>query len=304
MTTSGILNVDKEAGWTSFQVVAMVRKGTGVRKVGHAGTLDPSASGVLVVGLGQGVRVTEYVMEQPKVYRARIELGVATDTYDTEGQPVARGDYAGVTESDVREALAGFIGSVQQVPPVYSAVKVGGQPAYRLARQGKPVVLKARTARIDRIELLAFQPPLVALEVECGKGTYLRSLAHDVGQQLGCGAHLAGLVRTRVGPFTLDTAVSMAALRQALLDDSWRDLLSPIDYGLVHLPALTLDYEDEKDVRHGCAVALDPGSPPAGVPQEAGQRCRAYGEDGSLVAVLAYDAKTVMWRPEKVFAGL
>ncbi len=304
MTTSGILNVDKEVGWTSFQVVALVRKGTGVRKVGHAGTLDPCASGVLLLGLGQGVRITEYLMEQAKVYRARIDLGVVTDTYDAEGRTLARGDYSLVTEAGLREALGQYVGSVQQVPPVYSAVKVGGQPAYRLARQGKPVILKARTARIDRIELLTFQPPLVQLEVECGKGTYLRSLAHDLGQQLGCGAHLAGLVRTRVGPFSLDAAVSLAALREALLDGSWHDLLSPIDYGLLHLAALTLDCEDEKDVRHGCSVTLDPGSLPAGVPLQPGQRCRAYGEDGSLVAVLIYDETTLMWRPEKVFAHL
>ncbi|HEU4758729.1 MAG TPA: tRNA pseudouridine(55) synthase TruB [Dehalococcoidia bacterium] len=304
MTASGILNIDKEAGWTSFQVVAMVRKGSGVRKVGHAGTLDPSASGVLLVCLGQAVRVSEYLMELAKVYRARIALGVATDTYDTEGQPVATGDYSGVTEAHVREALARFVGSVQQLPPVYSAVKVGGQPAYRLARRGQPVVLKPRTARIDRIELLAFEPPLVELEVECGKGMYVRTLAHDLGQQLGCGAHLAGLVRTRVGPFSLDAAASLTALRQALLDGSWPDLLSPIDYGLLHLPALTLDCEDEKDVRHGCSVTLDAGSLPAGVAAEGGQRCRAYGEDGSLVAVLIYDEKTLMWRPEKVFTAL
>ncbi len=299
---TGILNVNKDADWTSFRVVALVRRGSGERKVGHAGTLDPAATGVLLVCLGQAVRVSEYLMELPKVYRAQIVLGMATDTYDAEGRPTSTGDFAAITEQALEAALQSFVGLIQQVPPSFSAIKVAGQPAHRLARKGQQPVLKARPARIDRIELLRFQPPTVEVEVECGKGTYIRSLAHDLGQHLGCGAHLAGLTRRRVGPFTLDSAVTMAQLEEALRDGTWPDLLLPIDYGLTNLPAVTLDYEDEKDVRHGCPLAAGLAAfAPLGEPAP-NQRCRAYAEDGSFVAVIAYDGQARLWRPEKVFS--
>ncbi|MBI2914101.1 MAG: tRNA pseudouridine(55) synthase TruB [Chloroflexi bacterium] len=300
--TSGILNVDKPAGYTSFQVVALVRRGSGVRKVGHAGTLDPAATGVLVVCLGQAARVSEYLMELPKVYRAGITLGTATDTYDGEGKPTFTADFSGISEGQLMAALSSFVGSIEQTPPAFSAVKVRGQPAYRLARRGQQPLLKPRPARIDRIEVLRFQAPLVELQVECGKGTYIRSLAHDLGQRLGCGAHLSGLTRTRVGPFTLDSAVTLAELEEALAEGTWPSLLLPIDCGLIALPAVTLDMEDEKDIRHGCPLSAGQSAlaPPSG--PVAGQRCRAYGEDGSLVAVITYDSRADVWRPEKVFA--
>lgn len=304
MNAAGILNLNKDADLTSFQVVALVRKGSGMRKVGHAGTLDPTATGILLICLGQAVRVSEYLMELPKVYRAHIVLGTATDTYDSEGQPTSTGDFTGVTEELVRAALQRFVGLIQQIPPSFSAVKVRGQPAHRLARKGQQPTLKPRPARIDRIELLGFDPPLVEVEVECGKGTYIRTLAHDLGQRLGCGAHLGSLIRTRVGPFTLDSAVTLPELQQAFHDGTWRDLRLPIDYGLVDLPAVTLDYEDEKDIRHGCPLFANLSAfAPLGEPVP-GQRCRAYAEDGSFVAVIIYDGEARLWRPEKVFAPL
>jgi len=302
MNYSGILSVNKDAGYTSFQIVAWVRRGSGERKVGHAGTLDPAATGVLVVCLGQAVRVSEYLMELPKVYRAHIALGMATDTYDAEGKPTFVGDFGNITEQQLREALQSFIGPIQQTPPAFSAVKVRGQPAHRLARKGQLPVLKPRPVRVDRIELLQFQPPLLELEVACGKGTYIRTLAHDLGQRLGCGAHLAGLTRTRVGPFTLDSAVTLAELEGALQDGTWPSLLLPIDYGLIALPAVTLDIEDEKDIRHGCPLPANVSAfAPLGEPVPA-QRCRAYAEDGSLVAIISYDSRADVWRPDKVFA--
>lgn len=304
MNAAGILNINKAADLTSFQVVALVRKGSGVRKVGHAGTLDPTATGVLLVCLGQAVRVSQYLMELPKTYRAHIVLGTATDTYDREGRPTASGDYSGVSEALLRATLQRFLGPIQQVPPAFSAVKVRGQPAHRLVRKGLQPTLKPRPARIDRIELLGFDPPLVEIEVECGKGTYIRTLAHDLGQQLGCGAHLGGLTRTRVGPFNLDSAISLPELERAFGDGTWRDLRLPIDYGLIDLPAVTLDCEDEKDIRHGCPLFANLSAfAPLGEPVS-GQRCRAYGEDGSLAAIVVYDGEALLWRPEKVFAPL
>jgi tRNA pseudouridine55 synthase len=295
--TSGILVIDKPLGASSFDVVRMVRRGTAERRVGHAGTLDPAATGVLVVLLGQATRITEYLMDMRKTYRATVRLGIETSTYDAEGEVVRQADASGVTEERLRETLAGFVGQIEQVPPAHSAVKVDGERAYHRARRGEAVALKARPAMVYRIDLLRFEPPDAEIEVECGRGTYIRSLAHDVGERLGCGAHLASLVRTRVGPFAIEAAADEAALRAAFDDESWPELLQPIDCGLMALPAITLEIEDEKDVRHGQAVDIAGVEPPAD-----GTQARGYAEDGSLVGIIVFDAKSGMWRPRKVFA--
>ena len=279
-----------------------MRKGGGVKKAGHAGTLDPLASGVLLVLLGQAVRISEYLMDLPKTYGATVRLGVATDTYDSEGTTTQVAESGGVSREDVARALTAFVGEIEQTPPVFSAVKVKGEPAYRLARKGADVVLKPRPARIDRIELLRFEAPDVEIEVECGKGTYIRSLAHDLGQALGCGAHLAGLQRTRVGPFAVDSAVSLEELQRAFESGDWRDLVLPMDCGLTHLPAITLHIEDEKDIRHGQAVSIDEDRL-VGIGVEDGRVYRAYAEDGGLVALVTYDGAVGVWRARKVFDG-
>lgn len=282
-------------------MVRAVRQATGEKRVGHAGTLDPAATGLLLVCIGQAVRVTEYLMEMTKTYRARVRLGIATDTYDAEGEPTFTGDAAGVTEDAVREVLQDFVGDVQQVPPSFSALKVRGQAAYRLARRGQAVTMAARPVRIYRLELVRFEAPELEVEVECGKGTYVRTLAHDIGVRLGTGGHLAGLVRTRIGPFDLDSAVPLPRFLQATTAGSWRELLRPMDFGLLELPPVTLGIEDEKDIRHGQAVRLEDGALPW--QPEPGRCYRAYGEDGSLVGILTYDGEQGAWRPQKVFAG-
>ncbi len=303
MTPQGILNVEKPAGRTSFQIVALVRRQSGVKKVGHAGTLDPIATGVLLICLGQAVRVSEYLMELPKTYRGTVRLGVATDTYDAAGIPVFEGDTEAVSEERLRVALEALERQEQQVPPSHSAVKVGGTPAYRLARAGRPVRLRPRKARIERIDLISYRPPLVVeIEVQCGKGTYIRTLAHDLGRLLGCGAHLQALRRTAVGPFSSEDAISTQRLETALADGTWQHLLLPLDYGLGHVPTVHLDAEMEKEVRYG--RPLEPDSPPfQHLPNaQNGERCRAYAEEGTFLAILRYDASSSRWRPQKVFA--
>jgi tRNA pseudouridine55 synthase len=298
---SGILNVNKPVGPTSFQVVGMVRRRSGVKRVGHAGTLDPMAGGVLLVCLGQASRVSEYLMGLPKAYRATVRLGASTTTYDAEGEVVREGDYAGVTRAVVEEALAGFVGEIMQAPPAYSAVKVEGERAYRRARRGEDVAPAPRKTEVYRIDVLRFEPPEVEIDVECGKGTYIRSLAHDLGEKLGCGAHLSALTRTRVGPFRIEDAIAMAELEAAFERGDWVEHLLPLDYGLIHMPQVTLHIEDEKDIRHGQAVAID-GERTEGIPAISdGMLCRAYAEDGSLVAIIRYDAALGMWRARKVF---
>lgn len=296
--TSGILPVNKPAGKTSFDVVRYVRRATGERRVGHAGTLDPMATGVLLILLGQATRITEYLMDLPKVYRATIRLGVETTTYDREGEVVATAPVE-VSEERLREALSGFVGAIMQVPPAHSAVKIDGERAYNRARRGESPVMKARPTRIDRIELLRFAPPDAEIEVECGRGTYIRSLAHDLGEQLGCGAHLASLERTRVGPFAVEACADEEALASAFEAGTWPDLVQPMDCGLLALPAITLDIEDEKDLRHGQPVDIGENENASD-----GVEARAYAEDGSLIGIIRFDAALARWRPRKIFALL
>ena len=298
---SGILNINKPRGPTSFDIVRAVRRGTGEKRVGHAGTLDPAASGVLLILLGQASRITEYLMDLPKVYRAVVRLGVATTTYDAEGEVTARNKVS-VSERRLRDVLIEFVGEIQQTPPTYSALKIEGQPAYRLARRGEALEMKPRPVRVYGVDLLTFDAPDAEIEVECGRGTYIRSLAHDIGQALGCGAHLAALERTRIGPFTVEHALPMDDIAADFADGTWREYVQPMDGGLINLPALTVPIEDEKDLRHGQAVDLDTDT--AGRLSECPDRleARGYAEDGSLIGILRYDAAIAMWRPRKIFA--
>jgi tRNA pseudouridine55 synthase len=301
LPAGGILNFNKPRGLTSFSAIGPVRNGTGQRRVGHAGTLDPLADGVLLICVGAATRVIEYLMDLPKVYRATVHLGIETDTYDAEGKVVATHD-VDVSEDAVREALGRFVGEIDPQPPAYSAVKVGGRPAYQLARRGEELDLRPRRVMVYRIDLLRFAPPEIEIEVECGRGTYVRSLAHDLGQALGCGAHLALLTRTRVGPFRIEDSADESALAAAFADGTWPDLLQPIDCALMHMPALTVPIEDEKDLRHGQSAHVDDEAAlQAAGPLSDGLLVRGYAEDGSLIGILRYEAATGNWHPRKIF---
>jgi len=298
---AGILNFNKPRGRTSFSVIGLVRKGSGVRRVGHAGTLDPLAEGVLIVCVGAAVRITEYLMDLPKVYRGTVRLGIEMDTYDAEGEVVATNDM-NVSEDALRQALAAFSGEIEQRPPAHSAIKVGGRPAYERARKGEKLDLPARKVTVHRLDLLRFEPPELEIEIECSRGTYVRSLAHDLGQALGCGAHLSALTRTRVGPFRVEDALDEAGLEAAFGDGTWPEPLQPIDCGLMQLPALTVPIEDEKDLRHGQAARIDDEEALRGVgPLSDALQVRGYAEDGSLIGILRYDAATELWHAHKIF---
>jgi len=219
MTRDGILNLDKPRGPTSHDVVARIRRLTGVRRVGHAGTLDPLATGVLLICIGRATRVSEYLMTGRKVYRARARLGVTTDTYDAEGQVVAEAEVE-ASRAQVEAALAQFRGQIAQVPPMYSAIKHQGTSLHRLARQGIEVEREPRPVEIFRLELTAWEPPECTLEMTCSRGTYVRSLVHDLGQTLGCGAYLTGLIRLASGDFA-DSARRLCQ-GQAIANSEWQ----------------------------------------------------------------------------------
>lgn len=296
----GFLNLNKPRGLTSHSVVDRVRALTGVRRVGHAGTLDPLATGVLLVCIGRATRVVEYLMCGKKVYRARVRLGITTDTYDTEGQVVAQAPVE-VDQGEVEAALADFRGRIMQLPPVYSAIKRKGVPLHRLARKGVEIErtsLKPRQLEIFRLELTDWKPPECTLEITCSPGTYVRALAHDLGQALGCGAHLIGLVRMASGEFRLEDAVTLEQFTQAVRRDHWLDMLHPIDAALARFPALQLDEDAARRLCAGQGVPV-----PAGAGELGEELARAYGPDGTFLALATYNSAADMWWPRKVFAG-
>lgn len=293
---NGILNLNKPSGMTSHDVVARVRRLLKIKRVGHAGTLDPLATGVLLVCIGQATRVAEYLMASPKSYRARVQLGVSTDTCDAEGAVVATVPVPELTPDDLRGALAPFVGAIQQAPPAFSAIKQDGVPLYRLARRGEAVTPPPRPVTIHRIELLSWQSPTLELAVDCDPGTYIRSLARDLGAALGCGAMLAGLVRTRSGAFTLEDALTLDALAAEVAAGRIAGALHPLRAALARLTAVPVSAAEVDALRKGQAIPCS--QPPAG----ADRLGYAVTELGAAVAILAYDAGRNAWQPEKVFA--
>jgi tRNA pseudouridine55 synthase len=296
VSIDGILNVLKPTGKTSFAVVSLVRRWSGERRVGHAGTLDPDATGVLVVCLGQAARIVEYLAGAGKTYQAEIELGVTTDTYDVAGKVVDRCDPSFVTEEQVRQVLGSFHGTVAQLPPMHSAIHYKGKRLYELARRGIEVDRKPRQVEFLRLELLVWQPPVVTVEVDCSGGTYIRSLAQDIGMALGCGAYLKRLVRLKSGPFHIYDAVPLAVLEEAFRGGDWQSYVHPMDEVLLDWPAAILDGESEALVRKGADVELHF----AGDAMPMGSHCRAYSADGHFLAVLT-KTDAGLWHPEKVF---
>jgi tRNA pseudouridine55 synthase len=288
----GFLNIDKPLGMTSHDVVARVRRrarqlaGHEI-KVGHAGTLDPLASGVLVVCLGAAARLSDEVMHTTKRYRAVVHFGVTTETDDGEGDIIAARPLDGVDESAIRRALDGFVGEIDQIPPMYSAIRQGGRKLYELARAGKTVERAARRVRIDSITLLEWRPPLATIDVVCGSGTYIRSLARDLGGHLGCGAHLAALTRTASGVFCLEDA---ARLDDLLAAESWDGYIIPPRAALPHWAFRKVDAAQASDLRHGRAIRHE---------LQGTEKLLIEDESGALIALVR--AKDGWLKPEKVF---
>jgi tRNA pseudouridine55 synthase len=294
----GILNIDKPQNITSFSVVALVRRLSGEKRVGHGGTLDPAATGVLPVCLGRGTKVIEFLVDATKTYRAQVELGTATDTYDGSGQVTQKRDPSGIDRPQMETALESFRGSIWQTPPMYSAVKYRGQPLYKLARAGIEVERQSRPVKIHRLEIIAWQPPLVTLEIECGKGTYIRSLAHNLGGSLGCGAYLKSLVRTRCGVLALEDAVSVSQLAEACHYGYWQHFVYPVDTVLEHHSAIIVGEATEEMIRKGSPLPLEHLSRREN--GDFGQNlCRAYTRDGRFLGMLHHLPGKGLWQPRK-----
>jgi tRNA pseudouridine55 synthase len=295
----GILIVNKPAGWTSFDVVKYVRGRCGEKRVGHAGTLDPAATGVLPLLLGSATRLTEYLVDTTKTYEATIELGTVTDTYDADGEVLSRTDASGITRQAIEAALEAFRGEIMQAPPAYSAIKRAGVPLYRMARRGEEVTLEPRPVFVESVDMIEYEAPELRLRVSCGKGFYVRSLAHDLGAALGVGGCLTNLVRTRVGSFAIEEAVGMDTLRTELESGAWRHRIWAPDEVLLSWRATILGDENATRLRNGLNALVIPRD---GVEVGEGDVCRAYTADGDFLAVMrALDGER--WRPEKVFLG-
>ncbi|MCY4023631.1 MAG: tRNA pseudouridine(55) synthase TruB, partial [Anaerolineaceae bacterium] len=270
-------------------VVARLRRALRLRKLGHTGTLDPLATGVLVLCVGQATRLSEYVMRGDKRYLAVVRPGVSTASYDTEGEVLDRRDASGLQREAVMQALDRFRGDQEQLPPMYSAVKQDGRKLYELARAGVTVTRRPRRVTVHALELVDWTPPTFTLELTCSAGTYVRSLAHDLGQALGTGAHLAALTRTASGAFRLEDATAPDDL---LARPNWRSLLVSASQALPQIPPLCLDEAARDHLLQGRAVARREGDPSSAL-------ALALTPAGSLLAIVEDDAS--LWRPRKVF---
>jgi len=294
---SGILVVDKPVGMTSHDVVQIIRSGTGIRRAGHTGTLDPRASGVLVILIGPAVRLSEFVSASDKRYQAILRLGSTTDTYDAEGRFTRQSSApVDISEEKFEEALKQFIGEIEQTPPPFSAVKMHGRKAYEMARQGEEVDLTPRKIQVYHLEVLEWAPPEVVIDVHCSSGTYVRSLANDMGNVLGCGAYLIGLRRTKSGRFSLRDAVPLRKLQDAFLAGNWYEYLIPAAEALADWPAIELNPDDVEEIKHGHRVKAAPDTKPGLV--------RGVSMAGELIAIMELaqgEDGSPEWQPKKVF---
>ncbi len=293
---TGFLNINKPLQLTSHDVVATVRRRyraqTGLKKVGHAGTLDPLADGVLVICLGAATRLSEYIMPSRKTYRARITLGATTSTDDAAGEILTRNDARHITPADIESAIPRFLGETQQIPPMYSAIKLGGKKLYELARKGETVARPPRKVTIHAIELVDWCNPVLELKVHCGAGTYIRSLARDLGEALATGAYLSGLTRLASGIFKLTDSIALDAICHS---DNWvRHIISTYD-ALRNHKRITLPEPDCRRLRQGGFIRR---------PQNPVDDSHVFAFDAYRQLVAVLEPREALWKPRKVFPSM
>jgi len=291
--TSGVLVVDKAPGGTSFDVVALVRRRLRVRRVGHAGTLDPGATGVLAILIGEATKLAPYLTEQDKEYVATLRFGIATDTQDLTGRVLAEAPVPPLTVASLTEATRPFVGRIQQVPPMYSAVHHEGRRLYELAREGREVPRQPREVVVHAITVEEVTPPTARLRIVCGKGTYVRALARDLGAALGCGAVVERLVRTRVGPYTLADAVRGDELGRLEPAAIWARVRPPVS-ALAAWPQVRLDARATVAFLHGQTVSAPPGLPPGA------RHVAVHGAGGGFLGVGELLAGGRLVKPERI----
>lgn len=294
---NGIINIYKEAGYTSFDVVAKMRGILKIKKIGHTGTLDPDATGVLPVCIGNGTKLVELFADHDKEYIAELLLGVATDTQDLSGTVIKESPVE-VTGEQVKEAVMSFVGDSMQVPPMYSAVKVNGKKLYELARAGKEVEREARQVTFHEIEILSMELPSVKIRVKCSKGTYIRTLCNDIGEKLGCYAAMKSLLRTRVGNFGIEEAITLEELEQYRDAGKLAEVILSSDRVFMHMPAVYAKEEFCRFLDNGNAMYPNMLIKPPYFKD--GVEVRMYG-NGRFYGVFRYVAKDNRLKPVKMF---
>ncbi|MCM1569610.1 MAG: tRNA pseudouridine(55) synthase TruB [Roseburia sp.] len=295
---NGIINVYKEAGFTSHDVVAKLRGILKQKKIGHTGTLDPQAVGVLPVCLGSGTKLCDMLTDKDKEYIAELLLGVSTDTQDMEGR-ILRQRLVAASEGEVREAVMAFVGEYAQIPPMYSALKVNGKKLYELARAGREIERKPRPVQIREMEILEMDMPVVKLRVVCSKGTYIRTLCADIGESLGCGGAMKSLVRSRVGQFMLRDALTLARLEELRDQDRLGEALLPVEQVFGDCPILHVKASWERLLKNG--NALYPEQTEEGLLYEEGRFVRFCGPEEGFAGIYAYHGEEGRYQPVKMF---
>lgn len=297
----GILNIYKEKGYTSHDVVAKLRGITGQRKIGHTGTLDPEAEGVLPVCLGRATKVCDLLTDRDKTYEAVLLLGIRTDTQDVTGTVTDRGDIQGITREMVEQAARKYVGEYDQIPPMYSALKVNGKKLYELAREGKTIERKARRVRIYELEILEEALPRVRLRVRCSKGTYIRTLCDDIGADLGCYGCMEALLRTSVGPFALEETCRLEKVASAVKAGELGKMLCPIDRLFAEYPAVQVKKGWEKLAYNGNGLKR---SMTDGDRETRDGACvRIYDAGGNFLALYRYHREAEEYTTVKMFCG-
>jgi len=293
---NGILNILKPPGMTSFDVVSYLRKVSGIKKIGHAGTLDPGAAGVLPVCIGSATKAIEYMMDKDKLYRAELTLGIETDTQDSSGNILCE-KAVKVTEEEIIDCINSFIGETEQVPPMYSAVKVGGKKLYDLARKGISVERKPRKVKIYSIEIARIRDGKVLFDVACSKGTYIRTLCADIGQKLGCGGHMSFLVRKKAGIFDIQTALTLEEIEYCAQNNLLESKLISTDSVFDSCRAVTLDSNDLKKLRNGAFVSIEDSN------ILKGETVKIYNNNGCFIAIAEVLVRggQLMLKQKKVF---
>lgn len=285
----GIINVYKEKGFTSHDVVAKLRGIVGQKKIGHTGTLDPDATGVLPVCLGKATKLCDLLTDKNKTYEAVLLLGKTTDTQDITGEVLEEKSTEALTEEKVREAIEGFIGDYEQIPPMYSALKVNGKKLYELAREGKVIERKARPVKILDIQILEIDLPKVRMEVSCSKGTYIRTLCHDIGEKLGCGGCMESLIRTRVSTFWIEDAKTLDEIETLKQEGKLAELLVPIDAMFPFYPKITVKDDWKAFAKNGNPLDLKMLKEACGQDEET--QVRLYDESGKFIAIYQWKEK-------------
>jgi tRNA pseudouridine55 synthase len=297
MNLDGFINLNKPSGPTSMEMVRMVKRVTGEKKVGHGGTLDPFANGVLPICFGRATRFMQYLIDGKKLYRAKIHLGIVTDSFDLLGKVIREENPSMITKENLLDILGQFVGTIDQIPPMFSALKINGQRLYKLARLGQEVERSPRKVTVYRIELIDWDPPEISLEIECGRGVYIRSLAYDLGEALGCGAFLKELTRLRTGPFSIENSTTSEEFETLGFHGEWKQRLCPADVILYDVKKATISSEMESFLRNGRKLSLRDPSVFGAVH---GEMCRVYNAEGEFLGVVNFDSSDQLWQPKLV----